>query len=73
MSKFEQPLPTKSGKSAMILWKELKSAWRKYKLAQSQSDLIKMRECANMITSIQDDLGIKTGNFPELKEEKIHT
>ncbi len=72
MFKFEQPRPTKSGKKAVEIWKELKRTWRKYKMAQFESNLSEMREFAKRIEDLQEDLGITKAQFPELKEEKIN-
>lgn len=71
MFKFEQPRPTKSGKKSVEIWKELKRTWRKYKMAQLQSDLPKMREYAMKIRDLQEDFGITQAEFPELTKFKV--
>lgn len=71
MFKFEQPKPTKSGKKSVELWKELKRTWRKYKMAQFQSNLSETREFAKKIRELQEDLGVTQADFPELKLQKV--
>lgn len=71
MLKFDEPIPTKSGKRVVKIWKELQECWAAYKKARTDSDLLTMREYANMIRLLQDDLGITQAEFPELNAERI--
>lgn len=70
MPEFTYPRPTKSGESVVKIWNELKENWRMYKRARLEDDFSKMQENAIKIKELQEDLGIKKAEFPELKEEK---
>ncbi|MDH3313781.1 MAG: hypothetical protein OEM28_11655 [Nitrosopumilus sp.] len=70
MFKFQSPRKTKSGESVITLWNEIKENWRIYKRAKLEDDFSKMRDAASRIIELQDDLGIKQAEFPELKKEK---
>lgn len=70
MLKFTDPRPTKSGKTVIKIWNELKENWKLYKRAKLEDDYSNMQEIAAKINQLQDDLGIKKAEFPELKEEK---
>ena len=69
MLKFHNPKPTKSGESVIKIWNELKENWRIYKRARLEDEFTKMREVASKIRELQDDLGIKQAEFPELQEK----
>ena len=71
MLKFDEPIPTKSGERVVTIWKELQECWATYKKARLDSDLSTMKEYANKIRTLQDDLGITQAEFPELKTEQI--
>lgn len=71
MLKFDKPIPTKSGERVIKIWNELQECWPAYRNARLDSDLPKMREYANKIRLLQDDLGITRAEFPELKTEQI--
>lgn len=73
MLKFDEPIPTKSGEKILTVWRELQECWAIYKRARLDSDLPRMREFANKIRLLQDDLGITQAEFPELKTEEIKT
>jgi hypothetical protein len=47
-------------------WGALKKAWKAYKIAKVQKDTAKMREYANRIRTLQDELKVKKATFPEL-------
>lgn len=70
MLKFQNPKPTKSGKSVVKIWNELKENWHLYKRAKLEDDFVNMRKIAVQIKNMQEDLGIKQANFPELVEKK---
>jgi len=71
MLNFHNPKPTKSGESVIKIWNELKENWRTYKRARLEDDFSRMRESASKIIELQDDLGIKHAEFPELQQAKI--
>lgn len=71
MLKFDEPVRTKSGDSVVKIWRELQECWASYKKARVDSDLPTMREYANKIRTLQDDLGITKADFPELKNEQL--
>ena len=71
MFKFQNPRKTKSGESVITLWNEIKENWRIYKRAKLEDDFSKMRVAALRIVELQDDLGIKKVEFPELQETEI--
>ncbi len=71
MFKFQNPRKTKSGESVITLWNEIKEDWRIYKRAKLEDDFSKMRVTALRIVELQDDLGIKKTEFPELQETEI--
>ena len=57
----------KNGKTSLSeTWSTLKSAWKSYKVARMNSDKVKMIECAQRIRGLQQDLGAKQSEFPEL-------
>ena len=70
MLKFQNPCPTKSGKSVVKVWGDLKENWRLYKRAKLEDDFEQMRVLAAKIKNIQEDLGIKQAEFPELQEKE---
>jgi len=70
MPKFQNPRKTKSGESVVTLWGEIKENWRAYKRAGLEDDFLQMRAAASKIVELQDDLGIKKAEFPELRKEK---
>jgi hypothetical protein len=47
-------------------WGALKKAWKGYRIAKVQSDRAKMEEYAKKIRTLQDELGVKQADFPEL-------
>ena len=71
MLKFDEPIPTKSGEDVIKIWNELQECWATYKKARLESNLPPMREYANKIRALQDDMGITLAEFPELKTEQI--
>ena len=71
MLNFTSPQPTRSGESVLKIWNELKENWKVYKRARLEDDYTKMQEIAILIVKLQEDLGIKKAEFPELKEEKV--
>jgi len=70
MLNFQNPKPTKSGESVVKIWNELKENWRAYKRARLEDDFPIMRDAASKISELQDDLGIKQADFPELQEKE---
>ena len=70
MSKFQNPRKSKSGESIITIWNEIKENWRIYKRAELEDDFSKMRVVSLKIIELQDDLGIKRTEFPELQEAK---
>lgn len=70
MYKFQNPRPTKSGESVITIWNNIKENWRIYKRAKLEDDFPRMREVASKIKELQDDLGIKQAEFPELREKQ---
>jgi len=73
MLKFDEPIPTKSGDDVVKIWSELQECWATYKKARLESDLPTMRQYANKIRDLQDDLGITQAEFPELRTEQINS
>lgn len=71
MLKFDEPIPTKSGERVVKIWKELQECWAAYKKARLDSDLETMKEYAQKIQALQDDLGITQAGFPELEARQI--
>lgn len=71
MLKFDEPIPTKSGQRVVKIWKELQECWTVYKKARLDSDLNKMKEYAQKIQTLQDDLGITRAKFPEIETRQI--
>ena len=47
-------------------WGALKKAWKGYRIAKVQNDRAKMEEYAKKIKTLQDELGVKQADFPEL-------
>jgi hypothetical protein len=47
-------------------WGALKKAWKGYRIAKVQNDRAKMEEYAKKIRTLQDELGVKQADFPEL-------
>lgn len=47
-------------------WNDLKNAWRSYKAARMRDDKEKMAEFANKIRILQQSMGAKISEFPEL-------
>lgn len=66
MYQFVQPQSDKPNYTAGQTWGALKKAWRGYKIAKVQTDHAKMSEYAQKIRTLQNDLGIKQAEFPEL-------
>jgi hypothetical protein len=66
MYQFVQPQSDKPNYTAGQTWGALKKAWRGYKIAKVQSDHARMSEYAKKIRTLQNDLGIKQAEFPEL-------
>ncbi|MDR3782714.1 MAG: hypothetical protein P4K92_05365 [Candidatus Nitrosotalea sp.] len=66
MYQFVQPQSKNPNYTAGQTWGALKKAWRGYKIAKVQSDNTRMSEYAKKIRTLQNDLGIKQAEFPEL-------
>ncbi len=66
MSEFQAPRGTRSGESVAVVWRSLKEGWGAYKRAVLEDDQDGMRKAASRIRRMQDDLGIKQAEFPEL-------
>lgn len=47
-------------------WNDLKNAWRSYKVARMRDDKGKMTEFASKIRILQQSMGAKVSEFPEL-------
>lgn len=47
-------------------WGALKKAWKAYKIAKVQNDKPQMKEYATRIRRLQNDLGVRQAEFPEL-------
>jgi hypothetical protein len=47
-------------------WGALKKAWRGYKVAKIQKDMVRMKEYATRIRTLQSELGLVQAKFPEL-------
>jgi hypothetical protein len=47
-------------------WGALKKAWKAYKIAKVQGDRAKMKEYADRIRTLQDELKLPKAKFPEL-------
>ena len=47
-------------------WGALKKAWKAYKIAKVQNDKPQMKEYATRIRTLQNDLGVRQAEFPEL-------
>ena len=72
MLKFDEPIPTKTGRYVVNIWDELQECWAVYKKARLDSDLPTMKVYASKIQALQDDLGITQAKFPELRTEQIN-
>ena len=66
MFHFVQPQTAKPNYTVGQTGGALKKAWRGYKIAKVHSDHAKMSEYAKKIRTLQNDLGIKQAEFPEL-------
>lgn len=66
MSEFQHPRGTRSGESVAAVWGALREGWGVYKRAALEDDMEGMRDAASRIMRMQDDLGIKQAEFPEL-------
>lgn len=47
-------------------WGALKKAWKAYKIAKIQNDEARMKEYATRIRTLQDELGLKKSEFPDI-------
>lgn len=47
-------------------WGALKKSWKAYKIAKVQNDKPQMKEYATRIRRLQNDLGVRQAEFPEL-------
>jgi hypothetical protein len=47
-------------------WGALKKAWKAYKIAKVQNDKAKMKEYAQRIRTLQEELKVAKAKFPEL-------
>ncbi|MEM2873783.1 MAG: hypothetical protein QXD82_06430 [Nitrososphaerales archaeon] len=47
-------------------WGALKKAWKAYKIAKVQGDKAKMKEYAQRIRTLQEELGVTKAKFPDL-------
>ncbi|MEM4311808.1 MAG: hypothetical protein QXX95_05410 [Nitrososphaerales archaeon] len=47
-------------------WGALKKAWKGYKIAKAQKDVERMKEFANKIRTLQEELGLEKAKFPDL-------
>lgn len=47
-------------------WGALKKAWKAYKIAKVQGDRAKMKEYADRIRTLQDELKLPKAKFPDL-------
>ena len=66
MYQFVQPHSDKPNYTVGQTWGALKKAWRGYKIAKVHSDHAKMSEYAKKIRTLQNDMGIKQAEIPEL-------
>ena len=63
---FDEPIPTKSGRKAVELWKELKREKHSYAILSLTNDKINAIITAKKIRKLQDDLKITPDGFLEL-------
>ena len=68
MIKFDKPIQTKSGMDIADVWTELQECWIAYKKAKFDHDFENTRKCALRIRKLQNDIGLKQAEFPELIE-----
>ena len=47
-------------------WGALKKAWKAYKIAKIQNDQPRMKEYATRIRTLQEELGVKKSEFPDI-------
>jgi hypothetical protein len=47
-------------------WQALKRAWRAYKIAKSKNDMVMMEKYAEVIRSLQRELGLEESDFSNL-------
>lgn len=59
MDHFQHPRKTKSGKSVILLWNEIKEAKQMHLRAKLADDFVKMREADILIEALNEDLGLK--------------
>lgn len=71
MITFDKPIETKSGEDIVRVWKELQEAWSVYKKAKFDHDTETVIEYATKIQELQEDIGLKKAEFPELKKQEI--
>ncbi len=65
--KFDEPMPTKSGRRVSEIWRDLQTSWRHYKSYRLNNDKINMVIQAKEIRRHQADLGCTLDMFPELE------
>jgi hypothetical protein len=65
--KFDEPIPTKSGRSVKAIWDELQDCWASYKkYFWLENDKLNAIIQAKHIRKLQEDLGITIAEFSEL-------
>ena len=47
-------------------WGALRKAWKAYKIAKSQNDIKLMKEYATRIITLQNELCLTQGKFPDI-------
>ncbi len=71
MIKFDKPIQTKSGMDIDKIWNELQQSWINYKKAKFDRDHKNAYEQALQIRKLQNDIGLKQAQFPELEESHV--
>ena len=71
MIRFDKPIQTKSGLDISEIWNELQECWVGYKKAKFDSDYKNASHYASKIQQLQNDIGLKQAEFPELLEPSV--
>lgn len=66
MFKFEQKITEKTDYIVGSNWTSLKKAWKEYKKAKEEFNVLQMRQYANKIKNLQKKLGLRESRFIEL-------
>ena len=72
MIKFDKPIQTKSGMDIDLIWNQLQEYWVLYKKAKFDRDYENVHRYALQIKKLQNDIGLKQAEFPELVKSTVN-